>query len=88
LCDNEAYRHLLEKYSIREEIFYENMKDPAYEEQARYEFALCKQLQVTGYPAVLLQTSETKFYLVSRGYTAYEPLQERIESILKEATAT
>ncbi len=85
LCDDEAYRHLLEKYSIREEVFYENMKDPAYEEQARYEFALCKQLQVTGYPAVLLQTGETKFYLVTRGYSAYEPLRERIESILKEA---
>jgi putative protein-disulfide isomerase len=85
LCDDEAYRHLLEKYSIREELFYENMKDPAYEEQARYEFALCKQLQVTGYPAVLLQTSETKFYLVTKGYSAYEPLQERIESILREA---
>jgi putative protein-disulfide isomerase len=85
LCDDEAYRHLLEKYSIREEVFYENLKDPAYEEQARYEFALCKQLQVTGYPAILLQTGETKFYLVTRGYSAYEPLQERIESILKEA---
>jgi putative protein-disulfide isomerase len=88
LCDNEAYRHLLEKYSIREEVFYEKLADPGYEEQARYEFALCQQLQVTGYPAVLLQTSETKFYLVSRGYTAYEPLQERIESILKEAAGT
>jgi putative protein-disulfide isomerase len=85
LCDDEAYRHLLEKYSIREEVFYENLKDPAYEEQARYEFALCKQLQVTGYPAILLQTSETKFYLVTKGYSAYEPLQERIESIMKEA---
>jgi putative protein-disulfide isomerase len=85
LCDDEAYRHLLEKYSIREEVFYENMKDPAYEEQARYEFALCKQLQVTGYPAILLQTGETKFYLVTRGFSAYEPLQERIESILREA---
>jgi putative protein-disulfide isomerase len=88
LCDDESYRHLLEKYSIREEVFYENMKDPAYEEQARYEFALCKQLQVTGYPAVLLQTSETKFYLVTKGYSAYEPLQERIESILKETAET
>jgi putative protein-disulfide isomerase len=84
LCDDEAYRHLLEKYSIREELFYQYMKDPAYEEHARYEFALCKQLQVTGYPAVLLQTSETKFYLVTRGYSPYQPLQERIESILKE----
>jgi putative protein-disulfide isomerase len=84
LCDDEAYRHLLEKYSIREEVFYEKLASPEYEAHARYEFTLCKQLQVTGYPAVLLQTGDTKFYLVSRGYTAFEPLQQRIESILQE----
>jgi len=84
LCDDEAYRHLLEKYGIREEAFYEKLHNPEYEEQARYEFALCAQLQVTGYPAVLLQTGETKFYLVSRGYTAYEPLHQRITAILQE----
>jgi putative protein-disulfide isomerase len=84
LCDDEAYRHLLEKYSIREELFYQRLHSPEYEEQARYEFALCQQLQVTGYPAVLLQTGETQFYLVSRGYTAYEPLKERLDTILQE----
>jgi len=82
LCDNEAYRHLLEKYSIHPEAFYSKLSSEEYEEKARYEFQLCKQLQVTGYPSVLLQTGESKFVLLARGYTAYDDLKERLEKQL------
>lgn len=84
LDDNEAYRHLLEKYSIQPEVFYERLASEEYKERAYYEFALCKQLQVTGFPAVLMQLNESKFYLLARGYTSFEDLQERIENVLKE----
>lgn len=84
LTDDEAYRHLLEKYSIQPEAFYEKLKSDEYKQKAHYEFALCKQLQVTGYPCVLMQLSESKFYLLSRGYTSYENLKARIENILSE----
>lgn len=84
LTDDEAYRHLLEKYSIQPEAFYEKLKSDTYKEKAHYEFALCKQLQVTGYPCVLIQLNESKFYLASRGYTSYENLKTRIENILSE----
>ncbi len=84
LCDDEAYLHLLEKYSIQPETFYTKLKSEEYKERAYYEFALCKQLQVTGFPAVLMQVNETKFHLLSRGYTAYEELKKRIEEVLNE----
>ena len=84
LCDDEAYLHLLEKYSIQPEAFYTKLKSEEYKEMAYYEFALCKQLQVTGYPAVLIQVNEIKFHLLSRGYTAYEELTERIGHVLNE----
>lgn len=84
LCDDEAYRHLLEKYSIQPEAFYPKLKSEEYKDKANYEFALCKQLQVTGYPCVLLQTGESKFYLLSRGFTDYDTLKGRIINILKE----
>ena len=71
LTDDEAYKHLLEKYSIQPELFYERLKAEEYKEKANYEFALVKQLQVTGYPCVLLQESETKFHLLARGYTPF-----------------
>ena len=84
LTDNEAYRHLLEKYSMDADYFYTKLKSEEYKEKALYEFALCKQLQVTGFPTVLLQAGETKFYLVARGYTSYENIKARIDNILTE----
>lgn len=84
LTDDEAYRHILEKYSIQPEIFYHKLNSEVYKEQAYYEFQLCKQLQVTGYPCVLLQTSETRFNLLARGYTDYDTLAGRLDAALNE----
>lgn len=84
LTDDEAYRHLLHKYNIDSEIFYTKLKSEEYKEKAYYEFALCKQLQVTGYPCLLLQSSDSKFYLLSRGYSSYENVKARLENVLKE----
>jgi putative protein-disulfide isomerase len=85
LTDDEAYRHLLEKYSIQPEAFYQKLHSEEYKEKAHYEFQLCKQLRVTGFPCVLLQTADNKFYLLSRGYTDYDSLKTRLENVLQEA---
>jgi putative protein-disulfide isomerase len=84
LCDDEAYRHLLEKYHINGEEFYTKLHSKEYKEKAYYEFALVKQLQVTGFPAVLLQVNESKFYLLAKGFTDYETLKTRIDNVLTE----
>ena len=84
LTDDEAYRLLLDKYNIPAEEFYEKLEDEEYKEQAHYEFALCKQLNVTGFPAVFIQLTDTKFYLIAEGYTDFETLNLRIENVLKE----
>jgi putative protein-disulfide isomerase len=85
LTDDEAYWLLLDKYNIDDEAFYENLHDEEYKEQAYYEFALCKQLNVTGFPAVFIQLRDTKFYLVAEGYTDFDTLNERIQNVLKES---
>jgi putative protein-disulfide isomerase len=85
LDDDEAYRHLLDKYNLQPEAFYSKLNDAEYKEMAYYEFALMKQLQVNGYPSVFIQTGERKFVMVARGYTAYEDLKLRIDNVLKEA---
>jgi putative protein-disulfide isomerase len=87
LTDKEAYRHFLEKYSINEEMFYDKLQGDTFKEQAHYEFQLCKQLQVTGFPCVLIQVSETKFHLLARGFTTYEDLSARLEAVLKDLKA-
>jgi putative protein-disulfide isomerase len=86
LCDDEAYRHLLEKYSIPADEFYTKLKSEEYKQQAYDEFELCNKLQVRAYPAVLLQQNETKFYLLARGYTEYDSLAEEIEKVLNPNT--
>ena len=84
LTDDEAYRHLLEKYSIQPEVFYTKLKTEEYKEQAHYEFQLCKQLQVTGFPCVFLQNSDTRFTMLAKGYTDYETLKSRLDKALRE----
>lgn len=84
LTDDEAYTHLLEKYSIHPELFYSRLASEAYKEMAYYEFNLVKQLQVTGYPCVFLQTGELQFTMVARGYTALAVITGRIDAVLEE----
>jgi putative protein-disulfide isomerase len=88
LTDDEAYRLLLEKYNIPDEEFYEKLMDEEYKEQAYYEFALCKQLNVSGFPSVFLQTSDTQFYHIAHGYTQCEILNERIQNIIRGEKGT
>lgn len=82
LTDDESYRLLLDKYNIPAEDFYEKLNDEEYKEQAHYEFALCKQLNISGFPSVFIQTGETKFYQVAQGYTDYDSLKERIDKVI------
>lgn len=84
LTDDQAYNLLLDKYSIRPEAFFSKLESEEYKEKAAYEFALCKQLQVTGFPCVFLQTGESKFHLLARGYTNFETLKNRIDNLLND----
>src|SRR5690606_14580357 len=84
LCDDEAYRHVVDKYGLPQVEFYERLHSTEYREKAYYEFALVKQLQVTCFPSALLQADSSKFYLLSRGYAAYEMLKHQIDSVLNE----
>ena len=82
LTDDESYRHLVEKYSIHPEVFFEKLYSEEYKESAYYEFNLVKQLKVNGFPCVFIQTGELKFHMVSKGYTDYTTLNERIKTVL------
>lgn len=87
LDDDEAYRHLLEKYMISEDDFYTKLKSDEYKEKAYYEFALCKQLNVDSYPQVLIQLHSNKFYLITKSFSTYEEVKKGIEKALTEIKA-
>jgi putative protein-disulfide isomerase len=82
LTDDEAYRHLLEQYRIPDKEFYAKLRDPAYKEKAYEEFALVQQLRVTGFPTVFLQMTESKFYLLTQGYSDYQTLKTALDQVL------
>lgn len=87
LDDDEAYRHLLEKYMISEDDFYTKLKSDEYKEKAYYEFALCKQLNVDSFPQVLIQLHSNKFYLITKSFSTYEEVKKGIEKALTEIKA-
>lgn len=87
LDDDEAYRHLLEKYTISEDDFYTKLKSDECKEKAYYEFALCKQLNVDSFPQVLIQLHSNKFYLITKGFSTYEEVKKGIEKALTEIKA-
>ena len=84
LTDKEAYRHLLEKYSIDADVFYQKLASEAYKEKAYYDFSLIKQLQVNGFPTVFLQLDDAKLYMIARGFSTLEDVEQRMNKILAE----
>jgi putative protein-disulfide isomerase len=87
LSDGETYRPIVEGLNLDADDFIQRLGTEEWQEEARYEFALVRQLGITGFPAVVLQTAEDKFYLIARGYTPYEDLSARLERVMAEITA-
>ena len=84
LCDDEAYRHLLEKYNIPPPLFYQKLHSEEFKGQAYEEFALCKQLGVKGFPAVFIQITENKIHVLAEGFTNYDTIKSRVEAVTRD----
>lgn len=84
LTDKEAYRHLLEQYGIDAELFYQKLGSETYKEKAYYDFSLIKQLRVNGFPTVFLQLDESKLYMIARGFSTLEAVEQRMNKIMAE----
>jgi putative protein-disulfide isomerase len=84
LTDKEAYRHLVERYQLDEEEFFSKLTSSDYKEKAYYDFALVQQLRVNGFPTVFLQLEESKLYMIARGYSDLDTVENRINKILAE----
>jgi putative protein-disulfide isomerase len=84
LSDPETYRPLAESVGCDWQDFSKKMASEEWQETAQYEFALVKQLGITGFPAVVVQMTEEKFYLIAKGYTPLEDLSYRLEQVLAE----
>ena len=79
LTDTEAYNEILVQFGINKTTFSEAIKEEKYKAKAHQEFALCKQLQVKGYPTTYVQLADNKLQLVASGYTTFEKIRKRID---------
>lgn len=86
--DDALYLGLAKKFGLDGPTFLAQMQQTEFQEAARYEFALAKQLQVTGYPQILVQAGATQFYLIAKGYTDLTSLEERVQKVLAEIKLT
>ncbi len=82
--DEDMYRYLAVNYNIDPDEFLKLMNDEVYKQAAYYDFALAKQLNVEGYPAVFVQSADNYFYLVAKGYTNLKTMELRLASVFEE----
>ncbi|MFD1630638.1 DsbA family protein [Pseudopedobacter beijingensis] len=81
---DDTYKLLIAKYNIPENEFIQKLNDEEFRQLAYYDVALSRQLQVTGYPAVLIKTSELNFHLIAKGYADLETMELRVQNVIKE----
>lgn len=84
LEQDENYLHLIQPFDIPKDQFLEKLKSEDFKQAAYYDFALAKQLQVTGYPAAFIKVGDSNFYMIAKGYASLETMQLRITNVLKE----
>lgn len=84
LTDDEAYRHLLEKYHIPPDEFYKKLHSDDFKKEAYDEFALIKRWKIGGFPAVLIQTPDGGIRLMASGFMPYEDLHSKMDTFLQE----
>ncbi len=84
LSDGDNYRELAQSLGLDPADFKQRLASEEWQEEARYEFALVKQLGITGFPALLLQTAPDKFYLIARGYTPFDVLDATLQRVIQE----
>ena len=87
LCLDETYTKLIAKYNINGADFLEKLHSEEFKQAAYYEFALAKQLQVTGYPAAFIKVDDRNFHMIAKGFANYDTIKLRIENVLSQLQA-
>ncbi|MBD3749488.1 MAG: DsbA family protein [Sphingobacteriales bacterium] len=84
LEQDENYLPLIQPFVIPAEEFIEKLNSEEFKQAAYYDFALARQLQVTGYPAAFIKVGDRNFYMIAKGYASLDTMQLRIGNVLKE----
>ncbi len=79
------FTNVLPHFGIENEHeFLVSLKEAGIEQEARSDYQYAQQLQVDAYPQLFLQTGETDYYLIAKGYTESDQVIKTVEAVLKE----
>ncbi|HTN21663.1 MAG TPA: DsbA family protein [Pelobium sp.] len=81
---DESYLPIISKYEIPADDFLQKLNSEEFKQAAYYDFALAKQLQVSGYPAAFIKVDDRNFYMIAKGYADYETMKLRIANVLSQ----
>lgn len=81
LTQDAIYPELVAPFGIDPLAFVEKLNNTDFKRKTYEEFKIVSEIGVTGFPTVLLLT-EKQNYLLSRGYTDFEPLYQTITQII------
>ncbi len=84
LSHDAVYLELAQEFQLDPISFVESLHTEDIRDLAHAEFAMVKQLGITGFPCVLVQTDERKLYMVARGYTHYNDLKLRVDKVIED----
>jgi putative protein-disulfide isomerase len=84
LSFDESYLPIISKYEIPADDFLQKLNSEEFKQAAYYDFALAKQLQVSGYPAAFIKVDDRNFYMIAKGYADYETMKLRIANVLSQ----
>lgn len=77
---------IAEQHQLDRTFFLRLFEDEKYKQKTQDEFAFVQRLGVKGFPTLLFRDNQ-KLYALSRGYQAYEPLEEIMTQVIKEYVA-
>lgn len=81
---DQTYLPLVGNYKIDPIEFLTKLNSEEFKQAAYYDFALAKQLQVSGYPAAFIKAGDCNFYMIAKGYANFETMNLRVENVLKQ----
>jgi putative protein-disulfide isomerase len=81
LNDNANYGPIAADFGIDPDAFVKQIDDEATKQQTQQEFDYVAQLQLGGFPSVIVERGD-KLYLVARGYVPYETLQTTVQQLI------
>lgn len=81
LTDDEAYRHLVEKYNIPEDSFFAALHEVQYREKAQADFDIVAQFNFSTLPVLIAALGMDKYFVLTNGYIDFAELKSRFLSL-------